>query len=1359
MFVRMLSDSSVAFTGFHASYETACGGRLDATQTGVLKTTNYPANYPANQNCTWIIESPNPGDRVTLSFTNMDIEQSTSGCVHDYVTLYEGNDDSAPVIGQFCGNSIPAPITSFGAALTVSFVSDSSVQMTGFRAVYSTSLSVCGADFTAQSGAFASPGYPASYPGDTECVWTMQSSPGNQVQVSFSVFNLEVNCNTDYLEARVGDENGALIGRYCGPRRPSNLTAFGGMWLKFVSDPAGTGIGFLANFGQVFGGDLIASTGQISSPLYPNSYLNNLDVMWTIYVSANRRVRIRFIEFSVEPSNTQCTYDSFEVYDGPDASFPNLLTVCGATLPDPVESSGSVATVLFRTDSSVTNLGWLVEWTEVSGVLTIPPPTLPPGQCGANLLAGETAQLFSSPNFPNGYDPNLDCQWLIEADPGKTLKLQLSNVNLEAHSSCFYDYVELFNGDTIDTATSLGRFCGRLDPDPSPVYSTSNMMLAVFHSDGSINGTGFQASYQTFCGGYVNSQLGVITSPQYPAIYTDNQDCTWVIEAPSSSTIMVMFSSDFNIQSSTNCVNDYVQVLNGGDVSSPPLGSSANGRYCGTTAPAAMETSGNLLTVRFHSDSSGGARGFSLMYQAMQQGCGGQVILTDAVPSGEIMSPNYPNNYPVSIECIWVVTAPSSEAIQMDFASPFYIEPHASCDFDYLQVLDGSDQNSNQLGKLCGTTAPDTITTSGNAALLRFRTDSSVAHPGFKVTASIASCGGTVSGTSGVITSPGYPSNYESNLDCMWMVRAPDGHFVTFSFNTNFNVINSAPNCSSGDVLRVHDGRNSSAFELARACGSSAPVDFDSSSNYAFVRFTTDASQVGAGFSLSFQSSEDVCGGDLSTATGSFTSPNYPQQYAHSRVCEWRITVASGQAVTLAFDDFELEGNTQSCSYDYIEVFNGLESDAPSFGRFCGNTAPQGIASTGNTMRVVFTSDGSVAFGGFSARYDSQDQSQCGALIDISPGSQGTFSSIGYGSLNYTNNLNCQWLLANSALTNSSLYLTFDAGFDIEVGTSCRYDSVQVYAGVDSTADPVGVFCGSTVPDPIVMPQASAFVRFTTDSSQIGAGFKIFYAASSCGGVVSGSSGVITSPNFPQNYDHNDHCAWLIQAPPGTTVTLTFTSFDIELHPKCQYDYLSVRNGGTFESPQISGESPWCGSNAPASITTSSNEVLMVFMTDGSEAAGGFRLEWSTDTRGCGGTFHGNTGTFRSNNFPSVYGANEECVWVLMAETGYHIRVDFDASFNVAPNDIIQVNDGSSSNDTLLGTYSGTTAPATIVSSLNVIRIMFRSDATNQGTGFQASWSVGCGATFTGVTTARIVSPGYPGRNYEDQLSCDYLIN
>ena len=66
-------------------------------------------------------------------------------------------------------------------------------------------------------------------------------------------------------------------------------------------------------FALVFGGVLTAPTGQIASPLYPSYYLNNLDVTWTIYVSGNMRVNIRFIEFTVEGAFFDCMFDAFEV--------------------------------------------------------------------------------------------------------------------------------------------------------------------------------------------------------------------------------------------------------------------------------------------------------------------------------------------------------------------------------------------------------------------------------------------------------------------------------------------------------------------------------------------------------------------------------------------------------------------------------------------------------------------------------------------------------------------------------------------------------------------------------------------------------------------------------------------------------------------------------------------------------------------------------------------------------------------------------------------------------------------------------------------------------------------------------------
>ena len=47
---------------------------------------------------------------------------------------------------------------------------------------------------------------------------------------------------------------------------------------------------------------------------------------------------------------------------------------------------------------------------------------------------------------------------------------------------------------------------------------------------------------------------------------------------------------------------------------------------------------------------------------------------------------------------------------------------------------------------------------------------------------------------------------------------------------------------------------------------------------------------------------------------------------------------------------------------------------------------------------------------------------------------------------------------------------------------------------------------------------------------------------SGCGGIVTGTSGVLTSPNFPNNYDHDDHCVWRIDAPVGETITVSWSA-------------------------------------------------------------------------------------------------------------------------------------------------------------------------------------------------------------------------
>lgn len=46
-----------------------------------------------------------------------------------------------------------------------------------------------------ESGAFNSPNYPDPYPANVECVWTVKSSPGNRLQLSFMSVSLNIDAS------------------------------------------------------------------------------------------------------------------------------------------------------------------------------------------------------------------------------------------------------------------------------------------------------------------------------------------------------------------------------------------------------------------------------------------------------------------------------------------------------------------------------------------------------------------------------------------------------------------------------------------------------------------------------------------------------------------------------------------------------------------------------------------------------------------------------------------------------------------------------------------------------------------------------------------------------------------------------------------------------------------------------------------------------------------------------------------------------------------------------------------------------------------------------------------------------------
>ena len=74
---------------------------------------------------------------------------------------------------------------------------------------------------------------------------------------------------------------------------------------------------------------------------------------------------------------------------------------------------------------------------------------------------------------------------------------------------------------------------------------------------------------------------------------------------------------------------------------------------------------------------------------------------------------------------------------------------------------------------------------------------------------------------------------------------------------------------------------------------------------------------------------------------------------------------------------------------------------------------------------------------------------------------------------------------------------------------------------------------------------------------------------STCGGYVSSSRGLLTSPGYPGNCPADTECEWVVRMRPATMISFSFLDLDIgaESDTECSQDYLVIRNGERASSP------------------------------------------------------------------------------------------------------------------------------------------------------------------------------------------------
>ena len=109
--------------------------------------------------------------------------------------------------------------------------------------------------------------------------------------------------------------------------------------------------------------------------------------------------------------------------------------------------------------------------------------------------------------------------------------------------------------------------------------------------------------------------------------------------------------------------------------------------------------------------------------------------------------------------------------------------------------------------------------------------------------------------------------------------------------------------------------------------------------------------------------------------------------------------------------------------------------------------------------------------------------------------------------------------------------------------------------------------------------------------------------------------GIITSPNYPNNYPDNFEQTDTIRVEEGLVVAMQFTAFDVhgvQTSSWCRYDdYVTIKNGdGTTLMEKT------CDSTLPAAITSTSNIVEIYFHTDSRASESGWSLTWRAVTPG-----------------------------------------------------------------------------------------------------------------------------------------------
>jgi hypothetical protein len=593
-------------------------GVITACQGGFFDSGGLSANYSNNENSV-ITFCSGTGLPMRFYFRAMSIGTGDTLWAYDGATV----DDN--LIAMYIPYSGTDYIWSSGDCLTFKFSSNGSSTATGWEAEYwcmedpslPAEITNMSTGFrTVCSGTFRDPGGSGNYSVGTNVTQTFKSSDGNRLKLLFTMLNINGNNGGHWLSVYDGPTTAyPLIGSYnewAWP--PSSMVESTGEYLTFNFNATNTSAGSRPGW---------EATWECTTPILPiiNIQDNDTTICEGVFCD-NGGLNANYIsnsndtiEITAEPgkilymtfnhNNTQFgSGDTLWVYDG-DISWDNLKAMyISNSRMDPIYSSGSSFTFVFKSDGTGGGRGW-------QGYISCVDP--PANGVIYNMSTGIRAVCngtFRDPGGSSNYSIGTNVTQTFKSSDGNRLKLLFTMLNINGNNGGHW--LSVYDGPT--TAYPLiGSYNEWAWPPSSMAESTGEYLTFNFNSTNTSAGTrpGWEGTWEC-------------TTPVLTHIYTGDDDvsiCDAAIydhagpsvnySANRKDTTVVCSDNDqllqviFNHNETGLASGDTLWIFDGNSVLSPPLG-----MYITSSRIDQIVSSGTCLTFVFSSNSTSQSRGY-----------------------------------------------------------------------------------------------------------------------------------------------------------------------------------------------------------------------------------------------------------------------------------------------------------------------------------------------------------------------------------------------------------------------------------------------------------------------------------------------------------------------------------------------------------------------------------------------------------------------------------------------------------------------------------------------------------------------------------------------------------------------------